>query len=197
MQKLFRRIAGNFFTFFANLLKKCYKTLNAGFTIIVFPYAMEFFSFIFFFLVSQAGERKSATWVGRMAVSRAESRWSKEPRMATMLSVIVWLFCSDSLMNTALSLRACIACGTPIYFLFSPDFPSLCFCLSLCLVREKMQMKNEKKLRIRDLNVKCVPVSVAFGCLVEIEGTKVVITDLLRCSVSGRVGLVCFAFCFA
>lgn len=53
-----------------------------------------------------------------MAVSRAERRWSKEPRMATMLSVTVWLFCSDSLIEAALAATASIACGTPMVFLF-------------------------------------------------------------------------------
>ena len=43
-----------------------------------------------------------------MAVSKAESRWSKEPRMAAMLSVMIWLFCNDSLMKSVRSLRASI-----------------------------------------------------------------------------------------
>lgn len=59
-----------------------------------------------------------------MAVSRAERRWSKEPRMETMLSVTVWLFCSDSLIEAALAATASIACGTPMVFRSnsSPDF---------------------------------------------------------------------------
>lgn len=47
----------------------------------------------------------ASTWVGRMAVSREERRWSKEPRMETTLSVMVWLLSRDSLILTALSLR--------------------------------------------------------------------------------------------
>jgi len=43
-----------------------------------------------------------------MAVSKAERRWSKEPRMETMLSVMVWLFCNDSFMNSTRSLSASI-----------------------------------------------------------------------------------------
>lgn len=66
-----------------------------------------------------------------MAVSRAERRWSKEPRMVTTLSVIVWLFCSDSLILAALSLRKSspkvAVAGTPIVgilfvFLSSAEF---------------------------------------------------------------------------
>lgn len=60
----------------------------------------------------QWSERR--TWVGRMAASRAERRWSKEPRMATMPSVLVWLFCRDSRTKLALCLRVSIACGVPI-----------------------------------------------------------------------------------
>ena len=58
-----------------------------------------------------------------MADSRAERRWSKEPRMAIMLSVMVWLFWSDSRIDAARSLRASIARGIPI----------LSVCLSVCL----------------------------------------------------------------
>lgn len=49
--------------------------------------------------------RMRNTWVGRIAVSRAERRWSKEPRMATTWSFIIWLFWRDSLINAALSPR--------------------------------------------------------------------------------------------
>lgn len=40
-----------------------------------------------------------------MAVSKAERRWSKEPRIATMLSVMVWLLSKESRMNEAFSFR--------------------------------------------------------------------------------------------
>lgn len=51
--------------------------------------------------------------MGRMADSRAERRWSKEPRIETMLSVIVWLFCSDSLIRVAFLLNGS-STATPI-----------------------------------------------------------------------------------
>lgn len=56
--------------------------------------------------------------MGRMADSRAERRWSKDPRMATTRSVMVWLFWRDSLMNDALSVRVSISKGTPISLTF-------------------------------------------------------------------------------
>lgn len=59
--------------------------------------------------VQRSRERKKSACVGRMAVSRAERRWSKEPRMVTMLSVIVCVFCIDSLINEARSVRVSIA----------------------------------------------------------------------------------------
>jgi hypothetical protein len=90
-----------------------------------------------------------------MAVSRAERRWSKEPRMVTMLSVIVWLFCSDSLMNAALSLRACIACGTPIFFPFPRRIFPRFLSVSPFVQRENANEKREK-LRMRDSNAQCV-----------------------------------------
>lgn len=65
--------------------------------------------------------RNESTWVGRMAVSRAERRWSKEPKMETMLSVKDWLCCRDSLIIAALSLSTISATWTPIF-------------LSLCLL---------------------------------------------------------------
>ena len=39
-----------------------------------------------------------------MAVSRAERRWSKEPRMETTSSVMVWLLSRDALIAKAFSL---------------------------------------------------------------------------------------------
>jgi hypothetical protein len=54
-----------------------------------------------------------------MAASRTERRWSKEPRMETTLSVMVWLFCSDSLIFAALSLSESVpTTATPIFFFF-------------------------------------------------------------------------------
>lgn len=73
------------------------------------------------FLITQTAEKQiKKTWVGRMAVSRAERRWSKEPRIETMLSVMDWLFCSDSLIFAAFSLKLstpitpAVRTGTPI-----------------------------------------------------------------------------------
>lgn len=63
----------------------------------------------------QNREIKKGTCVGRMAVSRAERRWSKEPRIPTMLSVMVWLFCRDSFIRPARSVKASIAWATPIF----------------------------------------------------------------------------------
>ena len=106
------------------------------------------FSFSLVSLFSFSGTKqwnwkRSGTWVGRIAVSRAERRWSKEPRMATMFSVLVWLLCNESLMNAALSLRASIACGTPI-FLSVSQF-SLTFFLSVW--SERKWKKNKNKLK--------------------------------------------------
>lgn len=53
------------------------------------------------------------TWVGRMAVSRAERRWSKEPKIETMLSVMDWLFTRASLICAALSLSISTPTTTP------------------------------------------------------------------------------------
>lgn len=63
------------------------------------------------------------TWVGRMAVSRAERRWSKEPRIETTSSVMVWLFCSDSFIFAAFSLSGSTqATAIPIFFFWSVWF---------------------------------------------------------------------------
>lgn len=47
-----------------------------------------------------------------MAVSRAERRWSKEPKIETMLSVMDWLFTRASLICAALSLSASAPAAT-------------------------------------------------------------------------------------
>lgn len=75
------------------------------------------------------------TWVGRMAVSSAERGWSKEPRIETMLSVMVWLLWSDSFTNTALCRRASMACDIPIEI----GFLSLSW---FHLVAQNMKIKN-------------------------------------------------------
>lgn len=45
--------------------------------------------------------------------------------METMLSVMVWLFCNDSLTSEALFRNTSIACGTPIFFFFRRRRPPL------------------------------------------------------------------------
>lgn len=96
------------------------------------------------------------TWVGRMAVSRTERRWSKEPRLETTLSVIVWLFCSDSLIFAALSLSESVpATATPIFFFF--------FLLLLrkgCWERERINICKSKNWHF------FVWQGVLFSCLV-------------------------------
>lgn len=77
-----------------------------------------------------------------MADSRAERRWSKDPRMATTRSVMVWLFWRDSLMNDALSIRVSISKGTPI----SLTFFFLLFQISSFFFSRKKKTRREENL---------------------------------------------------
>lgn len=58
------------------------------------------------------------TWVGRIAVSRVDRRWSKDPRMVIMESVMLWLFPRLSRMNCALAANSSTSLNSPI-----PQFP--------------------------------------------------------------------------
>lgn len=80
--------------------------------------------------------------MGRMADSRAERRWSKDPRMATTRSVMVWLFWRDSLMNDALSVRVSISKGTPI----SLTFFFLLFQISSFFFFQGRRRREEKRI---------------------------------------------------
>jgi len=55
-----------------------------------------------------------STWVGRIEVSRADNRWSKEPRMLIMESVMLWLFPMLSRINCALAANASTSLDIPI-----------------------------------------------------------------------------------
>ncbi len=55
-----------------------------------------------------------STWVGRIEVSRADKRWSKEPRMLIMESVMLWLFPILSRINCALAANASTSLDIPI-----------------------------------------------------------------------------------
>ena len=80
-------------------------------------------------------EEVNNTWVGRMAVSRAERRWSKEPRIETTLSVIVWLLCRDSLIRVAFSVSGSTpVTAIPIFFSYR-----LRFFLLYTVTTEKMR----------------------------------------------------------
>ena len=102
-------------------------------------------------LEKKQGKRDNWTWIGRMAVWRAKRRWSKEPRMATMLSVIAWLLFRESFRKAALSLKS-VACGiTIVHARFSGTFSSLIVFHG----KRKMQTLN---LRIEDFFLRNLPV---------------------------------------
>ena len=96
------------------------------------------------FLGKQTQQRrkkeKGRTWVGLMAVSRAERQWSKEPRIEITLSIMVWLFWSDSLIMAALSLGESEAItGTPMLGL------PLCLIRGMTAQREREGEKEKKR----------------------------------------------------
>ncbi len=58
------------------------------------------------------------TWMGRIAVSRVDKRWSKNPRMVIMEFVMLWLFPRLSHMNCTLATNSSTLLNNPI-----PQFP--------------------------------------------------------------------------
>jgi hypothetical protein len=94
-----------------------------------------------------------------MAASRTERRWSKEPRMETTLSVMVWLFCSDSLIFAALSLSESVpTTATPIFFFFFFFF--LFFSKRVERERERGLIFASQKIDISSFDrVYCFPAS--------------------------------------
>lgn len=95
------------------------------------------------------------TWVGRMAVSRAERRWSKEPRIETTSSVMVWLLSRDALIAEAFSLSKSPLATAITIFSSSSEIFFFCFWILIWICSfantETIESWNGKHRHLRRL----------------------------------------------